>query len=663
MRDEFRLLFACARARHTETTISTIRRILAGDVDWALIARNAAQHGLAGLVGHSLSQIAPDMVPEDIQDAFRTNLDQTRDANLRATADILELMEVFANGGVCAFPFKGPLFAVQAYKDPGFRLFAEWDFLVRDSEMDQAIRILRGLGYSRKGQFTPGQREILNRVIGRETVIHPETGTSISLRTRLTPLNMAMDPDYTGLWARAQLSTVNQRRITVMTPEDFFQGLALDGATHMWRDVESICDVAMATESRPDLDWTALLEQARAQGCLKSLLLAAALARQLFDANVPAAVASAAERTPSIKFSIGRIAARWERSAAKEPTSDSGLLLDRLRIHDGFGRRVRHTMRTLFLPTPYHISRIAFPGPLNNLLVYGASRFVPHRVINPMSRSIRGAIETATSMRFRSTGKKTRRNGDRAYQCYVITLARLPDKYPAFLASNEKTGLEFRRFEGVDGKALSQADAINTGVIRPSITGYTAGAIGCAASHLQLWKQVRNSQDNILILEDDAYCRWDIRDRLDDFLGDTKDWDIILLGYNTGSILDVRISDDCDLAGFFSNQNPTPTQLAKFQRAKDRVTLMRLNNALGSCAYLLSPRGAEKLINAFPMDNRPVVMPGLQMIKSGQTSFRCITSDMIMNTVYRDIGAYAVVPPLVIPRHDHATSTTHGGML
>jgi hypothetical protein len=33
---------------------------------------------------------------------------------------------------------------------------------------------------------------------------------------------------------------------------------------------------------------------------------------------------------------------------------------------------------------------------------------------------------------------------------------------------------------------------------------------------------------------------------------------------------------------------------------------------------------------------------------------------MIMNTLYREINAYAVVPPLVIPLHDHATSTTHG---
>jgi GR25 family glycosyltransferase involved in LPS biosynthesis len=247
-----------------------------------------------------------------------------------------------------------------------------------------------------------------------------------------------------------------------------------------------------------------------------------------------------------------------------------------------------------------------------------------------------------------------------AYQCYVISLTRLPRKYPGFLARNGATGLDFKRFDGVDGQTLTLAEAIGLGVINPNATGYTQGMIGCAASHLQLWKQARDSGENILIFEDDAYCRWDIQRRLGELLGQAKNWDIILLGYNTNAVLDVRITDNCNFAGFFSNQNPTPAQLGDFQATKDDVTLVRLNNAFGCCSYLVSPRGAGKLIDAFPMDNRLVAIPGNQLIKSGKTTFRCITGDMIMNTLYRNIDAHAVVPPLVIPLHDHAASTTHG---
>ena len=195
------------------------------------------------------------------------------------------------------------------------------------------------------------------------------------------------------------------------------------------------------------------------------------------------------------------------------------------------------------------------------------------------------------------------------------------------------------------------------GVIRANAVGYSEGMIGCGASHLALWKHAKNNQRNILIFEDDAYCRWDLRNQLDGLLGNLRDWDVILLGYNTSSVLDVRISEDCNFAGFFSTQH-TPAQLEKFQKTTNNVALMRLNNAFGSCAYLVSPQGAEKLIKTFPMDNRPVRVPGLQTIKSGRTTFPCVTSDAILNTAYRDMNAYAVVPPLVIPLNDRATSTT-----
>ena len=113
----------------------------------------------------------------------------------------------------------------------------------------------------------------------------------------------------------------------------------------------------------------------------------------------------------------------------------------------------------------------------------------------------RGVLKRTTKLRVR-LGNRIRRargSGEMAYRCYVISLARLPWKYPGFLARNGATGLDFKRFDGVDGKTLTLAEAIDMRVISPDATGYTQGMIGCAASHLQLWKQARDSGENILI--------------------------------------------------------------------------------------------------------------------------------------------------------------------
>ena len=66
-----RLLLACARVLTTQEDEAAIRQMLDEGIDWTLFARKAIDHGLAGLAGHTLARVAPDMVPDDILDAFR----------------------------------------------------------------------------------------------------------------------------------------------------------------------------------------------------------------------------------------------------------------------------------------------------------------------------------------------------------------------------------------------------------------------------------------------------------------------------------------------------------------------------------------------------------------------------------------------------------------
>lgn len=246
-----------------------------------------------------------------------------------------------------------------------------------------------------------------------------------------------------------------------------------------------------------------------------------------------------------------------------------------------------------------------------------------------------------------------------SYKCYVISLARLPEKRSDFLERNRGTGLRFEVFEAVDGSKLTIDECVQKGFITASAVRYTLGMIGCAASHHSLWKEAETTQSNLLVFEDDAYCRHDIADQIQDLLSSLPDWDIILLGSNTNAVLDFKISEHFNFAGFFSNRHPSHEQLQAFTKDTGRVVAVRLNNAMGSCSYLVSPQGARKLISLFPMDNRLVFVPG-DKARSGRDTFRCITGDMMMNTLYPRMNAYVAVPPLVIPRHDHITSTTHG---
>ena len=246
---------------------------------------------------------------------------------------------------------------------------------------------------------------------------------------------------------------------------------------------------------------------------------------------------------------------------------------------------------------------------------------------------------------------------DNSYRCYVISLARESQKRADFFRRNGETGLRFEVFDAIDGRTLTFDEFVRKGAVAPDAVGYTQGMLGCASSHRALWAEADRTQRNLLIFEDDVYCRHDIGRQIEELFSKLREWDVVLLGYNTNAVLDFTISEHCNLAGFFSNETPSVQQLEAFAKETADPVLMRLNNTFGLCSYLVSPQGAGKLLSLFPLDNRPVRIPG-NRTKFGKDTFRCTTIDMATNTLYAQMNAYVAIPPLVLPLNDQATSTT-----
>jgi GR25 family glycosyltransferase involved in LPS biosynthesis len=243
------------------------------------------------------------------------------------------------------------------------------------------------------------------------------------------------------------------------------------------------------------------------------------------------------------------------------------------------------------------------------------------------------------------------------YETYVISLARQPEKRAAFLERNQRTGLEFRSFDAVDGSTLSKQDWLRFGLLRPGSRLYTEGHVGCAASHRDLWIYAITSHKHLLVFEDDVYCRHDLAPQLAGVLERLPQFELLLLGYNTDAVIDLQGVSPDPMPDIVLNPRPTAEQLAAFARTSDATVAAKLNYAFGTCAYLVSPQGAQKLLTAFPMDNRPVWLPDKKS-GAGLKAFACLTIDMLLNTLYRDMAAYALMPPLALPLNDPVASTT-----
>ncbi|MBE0549524.1 MAG: glycosyltransferase family 25 protein [Rubrivivax sp.] len=234
----------------------------------------------------------------------------------------------------------------------------------------------------------------------------------------------------------------------------------------------------------------------------------------------------------------------------------------------------------------------------------------------------------------------------------VLTIPRNARRLETFLDANRRSGLELVPYFGVEPHMFTRDELVAQGLIHENLNprfrpGYIAHALSCRS----IWIEAAQAAGPTYVFEDDAYLADDLPAKVDQATAGLSDWDIVLLGYNTDSILDILLSDEMRLMSKFSIKNPTPDQIqAIIQQPNPRV--FRLHQAFATCGYVISPRGARACLEAcFPLRNVVVKVPALGR------PLLTYTLDCTLNTVYRSLHAYAFMPPLVLTSNDPASSS------
>ena len=237
-------------------------------------------------------------------------------------------------------------------------------------------------------------------------------------------------------------------------------------------------------------------------------------------------------------------------------------------------------------------------------------------------------------------------------EAFVINLARTPERLESFLKQNAATGIVFHRFEASDGATISDDEAVKTNLIRRGTRWRTRATVGVALSHRRLWEATVADDRPRLVFEDDVYIREDFAAVFPPAIATIGAWDIVLFSYNTDALVEFNVAGDFDISALFTVKHPTAQQLSRFVRSRNATGLFRLRHAFGISGYAVSPAGARKLLaRCFPMDNRMIEF------KAAGNRFPAFSIDCMMNTVYRDIAAWAFVGPLALPLNDWETST------
>jgi glycosyl transferase family 25 len=236
---------------------------------------------------------------------------------------------------------------------------------------------------------------------------------------------------------------------------------------------------------------------------------------------------------------------------------------------------------------------------------------------------------------------------------YVINLDRDHERLQTFTATNGHAA-SFIRFSAIDGRAADRPALERDGIIASNLT-YNNGQLGCALSHLALWRSAVAEKRVLTVVEDDAILAPNFEPARDAFLSLLPaDWSIVLWGWNFDRSVWAEIPEGVAPSVLQFDQDALRANIEVFQRSEVPHAPIRLRHAFGSVAYSVSPGGAEALLRlCLPLARQFIRFEGfgIGIPNNG--------IDCMMVGAYPKLKSYVCMPPLVVSENRQDNSHTH----
>ena len=240
------------------------------------------------------------------------------------------------------------------------------------------------------------------------------------------------------------------------------------------------------------------------------------------------------------------------------------------------------------------------------------------------------------------------------YEARVITLDPHSRRFSQFQQANEH--ISWRIFEAVRGAALSRTEILARNLVAAKCLDsgkVPVGQIGAMASHFMLWQEAAKSRTPLLILEDDVFTHPALH-KVISALSSDQALDLIFFGVNTDTVLATLSPEGVREFSYFEDRYPPTERIKSILAGTDpsRLTLRRMLNGFGLCCYLVTPQGADKIIQTIlPLRSDHIPLEGIP-----GASISGISNDRRLNALFPALNAYVCRPFLAwTPNTDSST--------
>ncbi|HEX7445548.1 MAG TPA: nucleotidyltransferase family protein [Methanothrix sp.] len=284
--NEIKVLLSCSGAHIETKRAEKINNLLQKDLNWDMLLDIANLERMLPLLYKNLILISPTGVPPAVMMRLRNEFLHNSSRNLLLTRELLFIIDNFDAKGIPIMPFKGPVLAEQVYGDIALRSFVDLDLLIPEREYTRAEELLQSLGYLNDLKLTPAQNAAFLKSEHHHHFGNCKTGTLIELHWRISSSLFSLQPELSGAWNRAGITTILGKKVPSLSPEDTLLILCEHGARHQWSQLSWVYDVAGMVETKK-INLPRLIEQAERIGKDRPLLLGLLLVSDLLDMDLP----------------------------------------------------------------------------------------------------------------------------------------------------------------------------------------------------------------------------------------------------------------------------------------------------------------------------------------------------------------------------------------
>jgi glycosyl transferase family 25 len=236
---------------------------------------------------------------------------------------------------------------------------------------------------------------------------------------------------------------------------------------------------------------------------------------------------------------------------------------------------------------------------------------------------------------------------------YVINLDRDKERLDKYLSLNAHLS-HVLRFPAIDGNLVDRSALERRGLIAGKLS-YGNGQVGCALSHIVMWRKAIETSSMVTVTEDDVVLARNFLSAHESLV-DTlpKDWGIIHWGWNFDRPVWAEIPEGVAKSTLHFDQDELRKNMEAFRNQQVPHAPVRLRHCFGTMAYSVSPAGARFLLDScLPMTDKLVGFPGFGIGVHNRGI------DCLMNGAYPQMKAYVCMPPLAVSENRQESSRTY----